>query len=107
MEPRALPEPERSREERSKLVRPRTPVEELLAGIWGEVLSVEEVGVGENFFELGGHSLLATRVISRVRESFAIELSLRNLFERPTIEGLSEVVEGKLKAGQASRQAHA
>ena len=69
---------------------PRTPEEELLAGIWAEVLDVSRVGVHDNFFELGGHSLLATQVISRLRDTFEIELPVRVLFEAPTIQALSE-----------------
>ena len=65
---RALPAPEQSRPElEGGYVAPRTPLEEVIAGIWADVLHLEQVGVEENFFELGGHSLLATQVIARVR----------------------------------------
>jgi acyl carrier protein len=62
---------------------PRTPVEELVADLFAQVLRVERVGVEESFFELGGHSLLATQMMSRVRSVFAVELPLRTLFEAP------------------------
>ncbi|MCP4702245.1 MAG: amino acid adenylation domain-containing protein, partial [Gammaproteobacteria bacterium] len=71
-------------------VAPQTPEEELLAGIWVSVLGIERAGVHDNFFELGGHSLLATQVMSRLRDTFDIELPLRELFESPTIAGLSK-----------------
>ena len=74
-------------------VAPRTPLEETLAGIWRETLSVAQVGVESNFFDLGGHSLLATRVVSQIREKFGIELPLRVLFESPTISGLAQHIE--------------
>ena len=67
-----------------------TAVEELVAGIWSEVLKQEVVARGESFFELGGHSLLATQVISRVREVFGVEVGLRRLFEEPTLQGFSQ-----------------
>ncbi len=78
-------------------VAPRTPVEEIVAGIWRDALRVERVGVDDNFFELGGHSLLATQVVSRVREALGVEIALRSLFECGTVGGLSEVIERALK----------
>ncbi|MBT5270698.1 MAG: amino acid adenylation domain-containing protein, partial [Candidatus Marinimicrobia bacterium] len=71
-------------------VAPRYPEEEMLAGIWAGVLDIEKIGIHDNFFELGGHSLLATQVISRIRDTFSMELPLRKLFEIPTIEGLGK-----------------
>ncbi|RKZ86612.1 MAG: non-ribosomal peptide synthetase, partial [Candidatus Parabeggiatoa sp. nov. 1] len=71
-------------------VAPRTPEEELLAGIWATVLGIERVGSHDNFFDLGGHSLLATQVMSRIREAFSIKLPLINLFKYPTVAGLAE-----------------
>jgi amino acid adenylation domain-containing protein len=90
---RALPAPEGSRPEMAAaFVAPRTAAEEIIAGIWCEVLKVERVSIHDNFFELGGHSLLATQVISRLREAFQIELPLRRLFEEPTVSGLLDEI---------------
>src|SRR5262249_7854851 len=72
---------------------PRTAVEEIIAGIWGEVLKVEKVGIHDNFFELGGYSLLATQVMSRLGKALQVELPLRALFEGPTVAGLAERIE--------------
>ena len=94
----ALPAPEWSGEASSGFVAARTPVEEMLCGIWEQLLKREQVGVHENFFELGGHSLLATQVVSRVRESFNVELPLRVIFESPTISEISEAVEEAMRA---------
>ena len=89
-----LPEVEEaSGEERRAESGERTPVEELLAGIWEEVLGRRGIGREENFFELGGHSLLATRVMVRVRKVLGVELPLRKMFEQPSIAGLTREVE--------------
>ncbi|MET0399318.1 MAG: amino acid adenylation domain-containing protein [Longimicrobiaceae bacterium] len=92
---RALPAPEWTDQEEEH-VAPRTVVEELVAGIWAEVLGTERVGVTASFFALGGHSLLATQVVSRLGETFGVEVPLRTLFEMPTVEALSRVVEDRL-----------
>jgi amino acid adenylation domain-containing protein len=95
----ALPVPGPARPELEEgLVLPRTPVEEVLAEIWTQVLGLEEVGVHDDFFDLGGHSLLATQVISRLHDTFGIELPLRNLFETPTIAALADSVDKARKA---------
>ncbi|MEH2123776.1 amino acid adenylation domain-containing protein [Nostoc sp.] len=89
---RALPKPD-LQSGADKYVAPRTPIEEMLAQIWAQVLKVEQIGIHDNFFELGGHSLLATQVISRLRQAFGVELPLRCLFESPVLAQLSESVE--------------
>jgi amino acid adenylation domain-containing protein len=92
---KALPAPAQQRAAMAAYVAPRTPGEEVLAGIWCELLGLERVGVDDNFFELGGHSLLAMRVTARLREAFAIELPLRAVFEAPTVAELSKSIEEK------------
>jgi amino acid adenylation domain-containing protein len=78
--------------EEGHFVAPRTQVEEIVSGIWSEVLGTEATGIFDNFFDAGGHSLLATRVISRIKTVFGVELPLRTLFEAPTISDLAQQV---------------
>jgi alpha-ketoglutarate-dependent taurine dioxygenase len=87
----ALPQPQLVNA--SAHVAPRTPTEEILVGIWCEVLRCAAAGTRDNFFELGGHSLLATQVISRVRRAFEVELPLRTIFESPTISALAREID--------------
>ena len=82
---------------------PRTLVEELLTGIWSQILGVEQVGTQDDFFDLGGHSLLATQMVSRVRDAFKVELSLRTLFESPTVADLAKSIEIDMRVGQQSQ----
>ncbi|AFZ01581.1 non-ribosomal peptide synthetase [Calothrix sp. PCC 6303] len=78
----------------------RTPIQEILTGIWSQVLGIAHISLEDNFFDLGGHSLLATQAISRIRETFKIELPLRCLFESPTIADLSTSIEAEIKTQQ-------
>ncbi|MBW4677593.1 MAG: amino acid adenylation domain-containing protein, partial [Desmonostoc geniculatum HA4340-LM1] len=98
---KALPAPELTQISSSNIVPPSTPIENLLAGIWAEILSIDKVGINSNFFELGGHSLIATRVISQIRQVFQVELPLRYLFEKPTIAGLAKEIEKAIKVDSA------
>src|SRR5262249_20893586 len=87
---KALPEPEAKDGVASGgYVGPRTAVEELVSGIFAEVLKREQVGINEDFFEAGGHSLLATQVVARIRQVLQIELPLQRFFEAPTVAKLS------------------
>jgi acyl carrier protein len=82
---------------------PRTPVERVLAKLWAEVLGLEQVGVDESFLDLGGDSMLATLLVSRIREELRLELSLRSLFDAPTLaEQATVVVELLLEANGSS-----
>jgi amino acid adenylation domain-containing protein len=90
---KALPAPDGGRPDLGReYVAPQGPVQEQLAAIWAEVLRRDRVGADDNFFELGGHSLMATQVLSRIQESFGVELPLRSMFDHPTVAGLAEEV---------------
>ncbi len=90
---RALPVPQIAHiGDQITFVAPRTPIEEILAEIWAEVLGIEVVGVHDNFFTLGGHSLLATQLISQVRTKLAVEIPLRSLFDNPTVSEFAQCI---------------
>lgn len=91
---RVLPAPDRVRAELEEVfVAPRTPTEEVLAKIWRQLLDIDQVGVTDNFFDIGGHSLLATQLVSRLRETFQVEVPLHYFFETPTVAELAESIE--------------
>jgi len=85
-------------EQRPQRRGPRNVVEEVVSGIWSEVLGLEAIGMNDNFFDIGGHSLLATQTVSRMREAFSVDLDLKAFFDRPTIEALSDMIELQRRA---------
>ncbi len=102
---RALPQPNYTAPELIEgYVAPRTPIEEMLVEIWMSILNTKWIGVSNNFFELGGHSLLATRILSRVRDSFQVEMPLQRFFDAPTVAGLADVIT-QLRLEQEESQA--
>ena len=95
---KALPPPAAERvEAKHAFTPPRTPAEETLAKIWRDLLRQPEIGIDDNFFEIGGHSLLAMQLMARIRGEFQAELSLRNIFESPSIAELAAILDGKRK----------
>jgi amino acid adenylation domain-containing protein len=106
---RRLPPPERARPPlTAEFVSPRNSNEEKIASLWAEVLGIDRVGINDDFFDLGGHSLLALQVISRMRESFGIELSFKSFFESPTVASIAAAVKMEKPAdGPVMRKAGA
>jgi len=98
---KALPAPDFSSAGEKSLTAPRTQIEEVLLGIWANVLGIKELGVHDNFFELGGHSLMATRLISQVRNELHVEVPVSKVFESPTVARLAEHVEQALRDAPA------
>jgi len=94
---KALPDPDGSELSSNNYVAPRNEVEEKLAAIWQELLSIERVGIHDNFFELGGHSLLAMQVISAIRKQLDVELAIKDLFLHPTVADLWEHLQSQSK----------
>jgi amino acid adenylation domain-containing protein len=95
----ALPAPDATNTLRDEAIAaPGTPTEERVAAIVTNLLKLEQVGIDDNFFMLGGHSLLGTQIIAQVAETFGVNLSLRSLFDAPTIRLLSAEVERHILA---------
>ena len=87
LDKKALPIPDLNTFTDGKM--PVTPTEELLASLWQDLLKIKSVGRRDNFFELGGHSLLATQLVTRIRNSFGVELAVRKVFEYPQLSELA------------------
>ncbi len=95
---KALPAPGKEWSEKRSYVAPRNGAEEVLCGLFAEVLDRERVGVHDDFFAIGGHSLLATKLVNRVRDAFGVEVSLRSIFESPTIARFAPRLQAGRKA---------
>lgn len=101
---RTLPVPDASRPDlQATYVPPSTATEQQVAAIWAEILQLERVGIHDNFFDLGGYSLLGTQVITRLRQLLSVELSLRVLFELPTVAELAERIDTLLWVAQGEQ----
>ena len=93
---RSLPDPEATAQLRKQYMAPVNQTQKKLVAIWQELLGIEQVGIRDNFFELGGHSLLAVRLISAIRKYLGAEIPLRDIFDNPTIDLLSSLVQKRL-----------
>lgn len=104
---RALPRPRADRSDLSHgYVAPRTDAEKLIADAWADILGQNRIGIHDNFFELGGHSLLANRLVNRMRARLGLEVTLRELFEHPTVAGLGTALQDAEPARPALRPRH-
>lgn len=84
---------------------PENPIEESIVEMWEQLLGIEKIGIRDNFFELGGHSLIGTRLISRLRQTFQVDIPLATLFQTPTIEDLALMV-GELLLAEIEQQGY-
>jgi acyl carrier protein len=95
----ALPQPTHENTLRDDSpVAPTSPIEEHLAVVLSRLLGGTHVGTGDNFFTLGGHSLLGAQLIAQIRQDFGVEISLRSLFDEPTVRGMSAEIERLIRA---------
>ena len=94
---KSLPAPdEENRLVDDVFIAPRTPIEQRVAGILCALFKVKEVGVNDNFFLLGGHSLLGAQLLTKIRNTFGVDLPLRAIFDAPTIAALSATIEREI-----------
>jgi len=104
---KALPSPRGGdRSARRDAVAPRNPTEEMVAGVFRGVLDRTDFGMFDNFFDLGGHSLMAARLMAKLRTVSGLDLPLRDLFARPTVAGLAEVIDGRSWLAQSEAQTY-
>jgi acyl carrier protein len=101
---RALPPPRDNATVSPRPVGPRTPTEAKLAAFWCELLEIPEVGVTDDFFDVGGDSLQAMQLLARIRKQFEVDISLRSLFDTPTIDRLAREIETAKANGRTSRR---
>jgi len=97
---KALPDLELLQAEQEMIAGKLTPLEEIVAGIWCEVLRIPSIARTGNFFNLGGHSLLVTQVLARVREYLKVDVPIRSIFEAPTLEAFARLIQEQLSHGQ-------
>jgi natural product biosynthesis luciferase-like monooxygenase protein len=102
---KALPKVNGSTAAPTEFIAPDTATEKALAELWQKVLRLDRVSVGDNFFAAGGHSLLAMQLAGHVRDRFGVDLPLRNLFERPTVGKLAEVIDALLWSARSETPA--
>ena len=102
---RALPEPGAERPRlREEYVAPQTPVEQVLASVWADVLDTEMVGAHDDFFELGGHSILVMRLVNSMRDVLGVNVPLAAVFAQPTVAGLAEHIRSDASDGPAAER---
>jgi acyl carrier protein len=97
----ALPIPDAPTVAELRGTQPRTPTEVTIASVVAELLDITEIGMNQNFFLLGGHSMLGAQLIVRLEDLFGVEITLRYLFDHPTLAEIAAHVERQLAAGQA------
>nr|WGE04497.1 phosphopantetheine-binding protein [Bacillus subtilis] len=99
---RALPIPDANVSRGVSYVAPRNGTEQKVADIWAQVLQAEQVGAYDHFFDIGGHSLAGMKMLALVHQELGVELSLKDLFQSPTVEGLAQVIASAEKGTAAS-----
>lgn len=103
---RALPDPVTTAQPAGDHTAPHTALQQQLSAIWANLLEVDQVGLQDDFFELGGHSLLAVRLISLVKKELAIEMSINDIFDHPTVASLAAKLGGVLPAEEKEVFSH-